>query len=1000
MVLSQAGALRAQPPVAPTVVGFIPTRNALAVPRNTDVTAIFDQALNIPSNALRVFSYQAGGAKAGQATVVDRNLIYNPTTDFKAGETVFSTVTSNVRVGPNQPLPKPQVFQFTTATAPSSGTFGGGSNVGGNAVGDVDGDGDLDLLAVNTATNSVRVRLNNGAGSFTDGPEVPVGMRPVDVTLGDVDNDGDLDLLTANNSFNGAFTSGSVSLRLNNGTGTFSGTKEIKVTENFTAKKVLLADLGADATLDILILPTNTSASLGRLVSLNLASQGAGQATGVFPDQAAALQSTIGTLPNSIAIGDMNNDGVVDILTTAGEPNTTVLVGSQSVPVGRSVGNLAVGDVNGDGFLDFIVDNVDAGNNRVVSVRLNTSGTGFAAGQEVPVDGAGGLALGDVDGDGDLDLVANDANGTTARVQLNNGTGTFSGSQQVSVIGTELLLKDVDNNGTLDIVTSGSVRLNQSLAAATPVVTAVVPARNARSAPRNTNVAVSFSETLNNNAATLGALKVFSQQHGGKKAGTATVSGNVLAFNPTTDFKAGETVYTTVTSAAQSTAGAAAKPHVFQFTTATKPSAAQFSSNPEVPLNSPYSLATGDVDGDGDLDLLSATQGSSGTSSTVSVRLNTGTGTFTNGQIVTVASLGRILLGDLDADGDLDLVTSNGVHLNNGSGVFGAAQQPGIGGAALGDVDADGDLDLLADSLVSNPNTSSIVRVRLNRGNGTFTRNQQVFLPSIGTISIVLGDVNNDGILDLLATGTNNGIVTVRLGSGDGSFSTTRPDVVVSTSPYGLNLGDADGDGDLDLFATNTGSTVTVLLNDGQGNFSNPRFVNLGSYSAFAAVGDVDGDGDLDLLAGGFPNSVSLRLNDGSGNFTDGPNLVVGDSPRAIATGDLDGDGTLDFATANLSTASVRLNNQVLAAAPAQLVEQVSLFPNPARSSVRVLLPKELAHQQLQLRLFNTLGQVVLTQNLGPQAAAEVRLPRLPAGVYTVRLTTTQGLINKRLVIQ
>jgi len=241
--------------------------------------------------------------------------------------------------------------------------------------------------------------------------------------------------------------------------------------------------------------------------------------------------------------------------------------------------------------------------------------------------------------------------------------------------------------------------------------------------------------------------------------------------------------------------------------------------------------------------------------------------------------------------------------------------------------------------------------------------------------------------------------VVVRLGDGTGGFSTTRPDISVSTSPFGLNLGDADGDGDLDLFVTNTGSTVTVLLNDGQGNFSNPRSVNLGSYSVFAAVGDVDGDGDLDLLAGGFPNSVSLRLNDGLGNFTDGPNLGVGDSPRAIAIGDLDGDGTLDFATANQSTASVRLNNQVLATAPAHLVEQVSLYPNPARTSVRVLLPKELVHQRIELHLLNTLGQVVLTQTLAPQASSEVQLPQLPAGAYNVRLATTQGLINKRLLI-
>ena len=83
--------------------------------------------------------------------------------------------------------------------------------------------------------------------------------------------------------------------------------------------------------------------------------------------------------------------------------------------------------------------------------------------------------------------------------------------------------------------------LTSTSQAQAPTVTSLSPARNARSALRNTDVSVGFNQPLSTNAATLGALKVFSAQTSGQKAGTATVSGNTLSFNPSAGFKAGET---------------------------------------------------------------------------------------------------------------------------------------------------------------------------------------------------------------------------------------------------------------------------------------------------------------------------------------------------------------------------------------------------------------------------------------------------------------------------
>ena len=91
------------------------------------------------------------------------------------------------------------------------------------AVGDVDGDGDLDFLAANNGSDKVSVRLNDGSGNFSGTTTVAVGSSPASVAVGDMDGDGDLDLLTANKG------SANVSVRLNDGSGNFSGTTTVAV---------------------------------------------------------------------------------------------------------------------------------------------------------------------------------------------------------------------------------------------------------------------------------------------------------------------------------------------------------------------------------------------------------------------------------------------------------------------------------------------------------------------------------------------------------------------------------------------------------------------------------------------------------------------------------------------------------------------------------------------------------------------------------------------------
>ncbi|OUJ70032.1 FG-GAP-like repeat-containing protein [Hymenobacter crusticola] len=1110
------------------VTAVVPARNASAAPRTTPVAVTFDQALNTSSvfqQALNVFGQQTG-LKAGRVAASGSTLTFTPGTGFKPGETGFATVTSMVQSTTGIPA-KPHVFQFTAATAPAAGTFGGGSDlsVGTNpvaiATGDVDGDGDLDL-AVASIYSVVSVRLNNGSGSYSGGQDVSVGRIPRDLIFGDVDGDGDLDLLVSDDQ------NSKISVRLNNGSGSFSGDQEVSVDNS--PQSQALGDIDGDGDLDLVTANASGTAS----VRFNT--------DGIF---SGTQEVSLGGTLLRVALGDVDSDGDLDLLTTNSSGFVNVRLndsagtfsGTTNVPVGGYAYSLATGDVDKDGDLDLVIGNFynfGGGNdNTTVSVRLNKGDGTFSGNQEVLIGASiQKVELGDVDGDGDLDLLAANllnASGAVS-VRLNNGSGTFSGVQEVAVLQPSgLAIGDVDGDGDLDLLTSSnassgaSIRLNQAVAAPSisgispaisPVGSTVVitghdflnttgitfngvaatsfvlssttqltvtipagatsgpvvvttnvgasngfqftvgpllsivtfnPARNATAAPPTTPVALTFNRELSTSAATLGALKVFSTQSGGQKAGTASVGGNTLTFTPSAGFKPGETVFSTVTTAVTSSGNQSfLAPYVFQFTAATAPAAGIFGGTLEASVGTnPQSVAIGDVDGDGDLDLLTANNlYNSASTSTVSVRLNNGSGIYTGMQEVRVGTGPySVKLADVDGDGDLDLVTANAssgqsntisVRLNNGSGLFSGTQNMSVGNLphdiALGDVDGDGDVDLLVANYVTfgpNYETNSTVSVRLNNGSGIFSTTGQDVVVGPRPLHLALGDVDKDGDLDFVTANSSGTTASVRLNNGTGTFSGTQ-EVTVGFSPQDIVLGDVDRDGDLDLLTANyydytnpadnfTNSTVGVRLNDGNGIFSGTQQVWVGQGASSIVLGDANGDGDLDLFAtNNLTRNIGVRLNNGTGTFSGLQQVAVGINPAGITLGDVDGNGTLDILVANNSsnTVSVRLNQvtatattqaRVLATVSPQLAEQVSLYPNPARTYVRLQLPRALTQKAVQVRMLNALGQVMLNQKFTAQQAAdgvELTLGELAVGIYTVHVHTADGIVTKRLAVE
>jgi len=337
-------------------------------------------------------------------------------------------------------------------------------------------------------------------------------------------------------------------------------------------------------------------------------------------------------------------------------------------------------------------------------------------------------------------------------------------------------------------------------------------------------------------------------------------------------------------------------------------------------------VTIGDLDGDGDLDILFANGGnfsSAGPDLKMRVLINDGAGRFTDQTDARTgghAGIHRgVELGDCDRDGDLDILLAQdfdrlpGLLINDGSGVFaseGALRLPPItlssSRGQFGDIDNDGDLDIILPSGTTSRFTCGQYRLYLNDGACMYTDVTATQFPAgnvCNNMDAIFGDIDNDFDIDLRTASTGTANSRLYRNDGTGVF---RPIAVPSDSTcYSYDFGDIDGDGDLDMLGANgsSGSQDLLLANDGSGTFTNvsgqisPNPNDDDNDSKFL---DYDNDGDLDLLIARIGGAEKLYQNDGSGNFaiTTGVFEAVSDSSLDVAVAELTGDGRLDVVTA------------------------------------------------------------------------------------------------------
>jgi len=266
----------------------------------------------------------------------------------------------------------------------------------------------------------------------------------------------------------------------------------------------------------------------------------------------------------------------------------------------------------------------------------------------------------------------------------------------------------------------------------------------------------------------------------------------------------------------------------------------------------PFKILACDINGDGDVDL-AIVHNEPGTSH-LSVLTNKGDGTFLPAGTYVIAILGKDLCGsDFDADGDIDLVvtdgfgSSNNVRIlwNNGDGSFGNMQTYTAGGWAgeviAEDVDNDGDMDMI----VAGEYDKNVV-VFYNDGYGTFPT---ILNYSTGnsTSRLFGDDLNGDGWVDLVGGGRDH--VSIILNNGDGTYGNPTTNSLTNTI-WSVVGGDIDGDGDIDIAASLVDSyEIWILLNNGNGVFNDERLYAVGDCPTGVQLADFDLDGDLDLCS-------------------------------------------------------------------------------------------------------------------------------------------------------
>lgn len=636
--------------------------------------------------------------------------------------------------------------------------------------GDINGDGSLDIITT-MASQGVGVHLGNGDGTVAALSTYPVPSAPSAVVVGDLNADGREDVVVANGF--------SLSTLL----GQSNGTLGVATTQTTSGRNSSLAlqDVNADGDVDLVAVAFSSDELEVFL--------GAGDGT---------LTSTFSTVPgdgpNAAILQDYNEDGNLDVAVTLGNTDqVSVRPGSGDGTFGSattfSVGDdprwAGSADFDEDGHLDLVTGNA---NGRSFSVLLGVGdGTFGVATTTVIGTFIDKIATSDINNDGHSDLIVTQSNELLA-VFAGNGDGTFQSPSNFGIgSGGDLDIGDLDQNGTADIVVVSGSGVSIMLGTGTgtypsiPISPLSASADHVRSGDFNND---GVPDIVAGNSI---------------PAYTAILLGlGGGAFGPSNAYPMGGFPQSHALADVDGDGNLDLAAALFQGPVSVRRGRGDGTFEPAVshPVGSRSDdLAFADLNQDGLLDVVVADKGGD----TVGILLGVGGGSFGSATFLPGGTGPTgVELSDLNNDSHVDIVVASRantsssmvmVYLGAGDGSFALSDSLALAraqDAALGDLDQDGDVDMVADRNVFRGN-----------GDGTFT---QIDTLEASSPIVRVADVNGDGRLDCLRS------PRLHLGLGNGSFAapTTLP-----VSP--IEAADLNGDGLTDLFAPGVLFVRTLL---------------------------------------------------------------------------------------------------------------------------------------------------------------------------------------------
>ncbi|WP_256010310.1 FG-GAP-like repeat-containing protein [Desertivirga xinjiangensis] len=805
---------------------------------------------------------------------------------------------------------------------------------------DIDGDGKLDMVVLNTLINFTVSIFRNTATknvvnktSFSPKVDIPTGNTPIAVAVQDMDGDGKPELIVANKLGN------TVSVYPNKAT---SGTINV---DSFGSKidfataagplTLSVGDIDGDGKPDIV---TANGATVSVLLNNSV--------KGVLDNASFAAPYNISVPLKNITLADLDSDSRLDIAgintygmvsvihnasTYTGPLNASSFETPINFPCGNGASVIATADLNNDYKLELVT--VDRTDNTLSILTNATNGAIIDSESFLPristITGKGPyqIAFDDIDGDGLLDMAVPNYNDGSVSVIKNiytSGPITSSSFAPKLDINIEqntsaVALADIDGDGRKDIIVTNNfntVSLLRKNPNNPPVIGSITPLAG----PVGTTVTINGSNfnknALDYNIVHFGAAKA--------KVISATANQIVVQVPPGSTYKPISVLNTETTRSAYSL-----KPFNVTYTASTSTSTSDF----ESPLNTHYrgqklmNLELSDIDGDGNPDMVTADI----TAKKISVWRSKGLKVTSLTEQFYAAidfeggdAIENFKIGDLDGDGKPDIITINetintvSVLRNiSTSGNIAFEKRTNITSyyhtfgnrLILVDLNTDGKLDIVTSqsyglSLYVHRNVSSVGKI-------AFAASTELNLPTLSAFAA--GDIDGDGKPDLVISSYDrdypykNGITVIRNTSANGKFS-FEPPVLMSEHSGEFDLADINEDGKLDiilhqLIILKNTSTAGVINGS---SFAGPLVLNSNQARAYTlTVADIDGDGKPDLLTADEKqhnhSTLSIFKNNTNTNniaFNVSAHIEIPYQAHTLAVADIDGDNLPDILAA------------------------------------------------------------------------------------------------------